>query len=147
MVTATEAAAARRGAAVKTATAATAMKPTAASTVEAASTATAVGTTTASATVATAAVLSECRTWRGNERNPKKCSEEEFKKCRPCHVFALHQQTGRTDKGACEIPVYAPSYQIGLTRSAVGCNPVNRFPINSRPSLGMSPNHITQDIR
>jgi len=92
VVTATDAAAARRGAAVKTATAATAMKPTAASTVEAASTATAVGTTTASATVATAAVLSECRTWRGNERNPKKCSEEEFKKCRPCHVFALHQQ-------------------------------------------------------
>ena len=130
MVTATEAAAARRGAAVKTATAATAMKPTAASTVEAASTATAVGTTTASATVATAAVLSECRTWRGNERNPKKCSEEEFKKCRPCHVFALHQQpvepTKAPRKSCC-----APSYQIGLTWSAVGCNPVNCYPINS----------------
>ena len=130
MVTATEAAAARRGAAVKTAPAATAMKPPAASTVEAASTATAVGTTTASATVATAAVLSECRTWRGNERNPKKCSEEEFKKCRPCHVFALHQQPVEPTK-APRKSYCAPSYQIGLTWSAVGCNPVNCYPINS----------------
>src|SRR3984957_11707538 len=74
------------------------MKPTAASTVAAASPATAGGATTASATVATAAVLSECRTWRGNERNPKKCSEEEFEKCRTCHVFALHQQQVKPTK-------------------------------------------------
>lgn len=72
--------------AVKTTATATTVKTTAASTtVEAAASAATMGT-------ATATMLSECGTRRGNERNPKKRRKEEFKKCRPCHVFALHQQ-------------------------------------------------------
>ena len=56
--------------------------------VEAAASATTMRTTTASAAVATATMLCECGTRRRNECNPKKRRKEEFKKCRPCHVFA-----------------------------------------------------------
>jgi hypothetical protein len=121
MVAAAVSAASRGTAAMETATAAT---------VEAASASATVGAASATTAVTTATVLSECRTRRGNERNPKKRRKEEFKKCRPCHVYALHQQpvepTKAPKKSCC-----APSYQIGLTWSAVGCNPVNRYPINS----------------
>jgi hypothetical protein len=121
MVAAAVSATSRGTAAMETATAAT---------VEAASATATVGAATATTAVTTATVLSECRTRRGNERNPKKRRKEEFKKCRPCHVYALHQQpvepTKAPKKSCC-----APSYQIGLTWSAVGCNPVNRYPINS----------------
>jgi hypothetical protein len=106
------------------------METATAATVEAASATATVGAATATTAVTTATVLSECRTRRGNERNPKKRRKEEFKKCRPCHVYALHQQpvepTKAPKKSCC-----APSYQIGLTWSAVGCNPVNCYPINS----------------
>jgi hypothetical protein len=121
MVAAAVSAASRGTAAMETATAAT---------VEAASASATVGAASATTAVTTATVLSECRTRRGNERNPKKRRKEEFKKCRPCHVYALHQQpvepTKAPKKSCC-----APSYQIGLTWSAVGCNPVNCYPINS----------------
>jgi hypothetical protein len=127
VVAATEAAAARRGTAMKTA-APTAVVATATTTVKAASATASMRAATTAVTAAT--VLSECRTRRGNERNPKKRRKEEFKKCRPCHVYALHQQpvepTKAPRKSCC-----APSYQIGLTWSAVGCNPVNCYPINS----------------
>jgi hypothetical protein len=127
VVAATEAAAARRGTAMKTA-APTTVVATATTTVKAASATASMRAATTAVTAAT--VLSECGTRRGNERNPKKRRKEEFKKCRPCHVYALHQQpvepTKAPRKSCC-----APSYQIGLTWSAVGCNPVNCYPINS----------------
>jgi hypothetical protein len=129
VVAATEAAAARRGAAMKTA-APTAVVATATTTVKAASATASMRAATATTAVTAATVLSERGTRRGNERNPKKRRKEEFKKCRPCHVYALHQQpvepTKAPRKSCC-----APSYQIGLTWSAVGCNPVNCYPINS----------------
>ena len=129
VVAATEAAAARRGTAMKTA-APTAVVATATTTVKAASATASMRAATATSAVTAATVLSECGTRRGNERNPKKRRKEEFKKCRPCHVYALHQQpvepTKAPRKSCC-----APSYQIGLTWIAVGCNPVNCYPINS----------------
>src|SRR3984957_12511071 len=78
--------------------------------VEAASSATAMETTTASSAVATATVLSECGTRRANECNPKKRRKEEFKKCRPCHVFALHQQpVGPTKAPVNSLPMRHPT--------------------------------------
>jgi hypothetical protein len=121
MVAAAVSATSRGTAAMETATAAT---------VEAASATATVGAATATTAVTTATVLSECRTRRGNERNPKKRRKEEFKKCRPCHVYALHQQPVEPTKAPMN-SCCAPSYQIGLTWSAVGCNPVNCYPINS----------------
>jgi hypothetical protein len=127
VVAATEAAAARRGTAMKTA-APTTVVATATTTVKAASATASMRAATTAVTAAT--VLSECGTRRGNERNPKKRRKEEFKKCRPCHVYALHQQPVEPTK-APRKSCSAPSYQIGLTWSAVGCNPVNCYPINS----------------
>ena len=148
MVAAAEVSATRRGTAVESSAATAPVESSATTTaVETAASASTVGTATTAATaVATATVLSECRTRRGNERNPKKRRKEEFKKCRPCHVYALHQQpvepTKAPKKSCC-----APSYQIGLTWSAVGCNPVNCYPINSSTKPGMSPSYITRAVR